>query len=88
MVEGKPYAKYISKDKIYTVSNVEDRDQCLQHLIKQEIWGYEMPVRWLKLKADIIERSNTKNKKYLPIEEVWELGDTLLMGPEEIESFL
>ena len=47
-----------------------------------------MPVRWLKLKADIKERSNAKKRKYLPIEEVWELGDTLLMGPEEIESFL
>ena len=78
------------------MSNVEDtdsdfqklRDKLLQHLIEQKIWGFEMPVRWLKLKADIIERSNTKNKKYLPIEEVWELGDTLLMDPEEIESFL
>ena len=96
MVEGKPYAKYISKDKIFTVSNVTDtesdfeklRDQLLRHLVKQEIWGFKMPVRWLKLKVEIIERSNTKNKKYLPIEEVWELGDTLLMGPEEIESFL
>ena len=96
MVEGKPYAKYISKDKIFTVSNVTDtksdfeklRDQLLRHLVKQEIWGFKMPVRWLKLKADIIERSNAKKRKYLPIEEVWELGDTLLMGPEEIESFL
>ena len=32
MVKGKPYAKYISKDKIYTVSNVTDSDSDFQKL--------------------------------------------------------
>ena len=47
MVEGKPYAKYISKDKIYTVSNVTDtesdfqklRDQCCDILSSRRSGG-------------------------------------------------
>ena len=96
MVKDKPYAKYIQKDKIYAVSNATDsdsdfqelRDQLLEHLAKQDTWGYDMPVRWLKLKADIINNSNRKMEMYLRLEEVWKLGHELRVSTADVESFL
>ena len=96
MINDKPYAIYIQHDKIYAVSNATDsdsdfqelREQLLEHLAKQDTWGYDMPVCWLKLKADIINNSNRNMEMYLRLEEVWKLGHELRMSTADVESFL
>ena len=96
LIKDKPYGKYIDMAKIYAVSNSsgsdsdfeELRDKLLQHLIQQATWGYDMPVRWLKLKHDIITKANEKGKKYLHLDEIWELGKNLAMDTDDVESCL
>ena len=96
IIEGKPYAKYIDMAKIHSVSNAtgndsefqELRDKLLQNLIDQGSWGYDMPVRWLKLKYDIIRKADKRGVKYLYLSEVWELGEQSKMDTNDIESFL
>ena len=46
-----------------------------------------MPVRWLKLKHDIIRKADTRGVKYLHLSEVWELGEQSKMDTNDIESF-
>ena len=73
MIKDKYYGEYIDMAKIHTVSNAtgsdsefeELRDKLLQHLVQQHTWGYDMPLRWLKLKHDIITKANGKGAHYL-----------------------
>ena len=96
MIKGKPYDDYIDMTKIYAVSNATGtdsdfddlRDKLLQHLIQQRTWGYNMPINWLKLKHDIITRADGKGAHYLYLNEIWELGEKVMMGTNDIESFL
>ena len=96
MIKDKPYGKYIDMAKIHTVSNAtgsgsdfdELRDKLLQHLIQQRTWGYDTKINWLKLKHDIITKTKRKGAQYLHLNEVWELGEDLMMDTYEVESFL
>ena len=96
LIKDKPYFKYIDKKRIYAVSNATGsyadfqklKDKILQHLIEQPTWGYDMPVRWLKLKHNIITKSNGRGTKYLHLTEIWELGEELMMDNDDVENFL
>ena len=96
MIKEKPYGIYIDISKIYAVSNKTGsdtdfeqlRNKLLQHLIEQPTWGYDMPVRWLKLKHDIITKLNRKGAKYLPLDQVYRLAEELRMDTDDVESFL
>ena len=96
LIKGKPYGKYIDINKIYAVSNKTGndsdfeklRDELFQHLIKQEIWGFEMEIQWFKLKEKIITKANQKGEKYLHLYEIWELAEELGMNTHDVEEFL
>ena len=96
LIEGKPYGTYIDETKIYPVNNATGsdtdfeklRDELFQHLIKQEIWGFEMEVRWFKLKEKIIRKSNQKGEQYMNLYEIWELAEELGMNTHDVEEFL
>ena len=74
-VKEKPYAKYLTREKIHVVDNTEKteahfrklRDDLLKHLKQQNSWGEKIPLPWLSLKADIIEEATKKNKKHLSL---------------------
>ena len=95
-VENEPYAKYLAREKIYVVDNTEEteesfgrlRDDLLQHLEKQKSWGKEIPLPWLSLKADIINKAGTSEKKHLSLETVWELAEKYNMNTKAVDSFL
>ena len=95
-VENEPYAKYLTREKIYAVDNSEEteenfgrlRDDLLQHLEKQKSWGKEIPLPWLSLKADIIAEATKKNKKHLSLNKVWKLAEKYNMNTKQVESFL
>ena len=96
MIRDKPYAKLVKKDNIYAVSNTMDseaefqelRDQLLKHLTEQDSWGHDMPLTWLKLKADIINKANSTAEKHLRLDEVWKLSHELGMSTTDVKSFL
>ena len=95
-VKDKPYEKYLTKEKIYVVDNTEKtdenfrrlRDDLLPHLEKQKSWGKEIPLPWLSLKADIINKAKKRNKKHLSLNRVWKLAEKYKMNTKEVESFL
>ena len=92
----KDYPELITRENIYTVDNkmgsksefTRLRSQILQHLTKQETWGMKMPLPWLKLKADIINRASDMEKKYLYLQEVLDLAKQYGMRNIDVQSFL
>ena len=95
-VEGKPYARYITRNNIFVVDNKSGddadfshlRNELIHHLANQKSWGFEMPIPWHKLKADIIERAQKTGKKYLSLTEVVSMATEYGMNRMKVESFL
>ena len=62
MVEGKPYATYITKENIISFDrrqqNFEDiRTKLFHRITTQSSWGVKKPIRWLYLEADLLSRT-------------------------------
>ena len=95
-VQGREYADYVTDKNIFAVDNrVEDdsdferlRDQLLEHFKQQKSWGMEIPIRWLKLKVDCLEKAKAKDIKHLNLFEVKELAQKYGMGNRDVLSFL
>ena len=95
-IKGSDYADYITKKNIFVVDNTEYDDsdferlrvQLLEYFTKQKSWGKKMPLRWQKLKADILEKAKEKKKKYLSIDDVRELAGQYGMNYKDVRSFL
>ena len=91
----KKYAHLITEDKIFAVDNKTGKDEsfhCLkEHLFdsffQQESWNKTMPVKWLRLQAEILE-SKEEGKKYMSSSSLEELGRSVGMDAAEIKSFL
>ena len=91
----KSYACLITEDKIFAVDNKTGKDEsfhCLkEHLLnsfsQQESWNKTMPVKWLRLQADIFEKKE-EGKNYMSSSSLEELGRSVGMVDAEIESFL
>ena len=64
------------------------REQLLEHFKQQKSWGMEMPLCWLKLKVDCLEKSKVKNRKHLNLFEVKELAEKYGMDNRGVLSFL
>ena len=63
MVEGKPYAPYISKENIILVDNCQDsfkdiRCKLFDRITMLPSWGVKRPIRWLCLKAELLKRNS------------------------------
>ena len=95
-LQGYPYAKLISNDNIYVVDNNSGKDsefehmksKLLQYLSQQRSWGSQMPVRWMKLKADMIEKSRKEQRRFLNLAMVTGQANEYGMNEKEIELFL
>ena len=70
MVEGKPYADYISEENILIVDNCEEsfqglRNKLFARMLKLPNWSVPRPIRWLALEADLLRRTaNEGQDKY------------------------
>ena len=84
-IEGKAYSHYISKNNIFVVDNkngnesefVRLRSEVFKMITKQRSWKIERSVRWLKLEADILYKSNEGLDKYLNMGEVKKIAKHL-----------
>ena len=95
-VEGKPYARYITRNNIFVVDNKTGgdadfsdlRNELLHHLANQKSWGFEMPIPWHKLKGDVIKRAQKAGKKYLSLTEVVSMATEYGMNKKKVDAFL
>ena len=95
-VEGKPYARYITRNNIFVVDNKTGddadfshlRNELIHHLANQKSWGFEMPIPWHKLKADVIKRTHKAGKKYLSLTEVVSMATEYGMNKKKVDAFL
>ena len=95
-IDGKDYANYVTDKNIFVVDNrVEDdsdferlRDQLLEFFRKQDSWGMEIPLHWLKLKVDCLEKAKAKKLKHLYLFEVKQLAKKYGMSNRDVQSFL
>ena len=94
MVEGKPYADYISKENIICGSFNDVRGKLFDRIRKLPSWGVKKPIQWLALEAELLRRTTYgryglyEKKPYLLFPEVKELASTCDMDDHEVESFL
>ena len=76
IVEGKPYAGYISEENIILVDKFRVplvffdffkgiRDKLFDRIIMQPSWGVKRPIRWLHLEAKLLRRTTCEEKSYL-----------------------
>ena len=96
MVEGKPYATYITKENIISCDwrqqNFEDITTKLFHRITtQSSWGVKKPIRWLYLEADLLNRAykerTYKEKSFSQRRELFESGErTLCLLVSEVKD--
>ena len=95
-VQGNCYANFITKDNIYIVSNksyneneFQDlRNNLLQYFSQQSSWGKQMPLKWIKLKAYMIEKTRKEGKGYMTLSSVSSQAKKYGMNDNEIEAFL
>ena len=91
----KDYTNCITKKNIHVVDNKTGlksefqclRNQLLEHFSKQGGWGKKIPVPWLKLKAQIMQKSE-EGKNYLDSEEVKELALQHGIESQNVKTFL
>ena len=95
-VKGHPYANFITEDNIHIVDNKlaseKDfqnlRNQLLQYFSQQDIWGKQIPLRWMKLKYFVIEKTGIKEKGYMPSKNVITRAKEYGIFEKEFEAFL
>ena len=80
MVEGKPYAPYISKETIILVDNSpkrfkDIRSKLFDRIMMQPSWGVKRSIRWLHLEAELLRRTTYKKKSYLHRYEIDQYDD-------------
>ena len=95
-MEDTPYANFLTKENIYVVDSKSGTDTEFQNLqnnlfpnlSQQSIWGKQVPVRWMKLKADIIEKTLKEDKRFLSLADVIGQAKQYGINDKEAESFL
>ena len=91
----KKYAPFVTEDNIFAIDNKTGRDesfydlkeQLFESFFQQQSWNKEMPMKWLRLQADILEMKE-QGEKYMTMMNLKELGGNVGMDNTEIESFL
>ena len=95
-VQGKPYANLISEENIYTADNKQGNDDdfqklrnhLLQSFAKQKSWGANIPTRWQKLEADLVEKVSNDKRQYIEMSKLKNMGQLYGMDDADIEAFL
>ena len=80
LVEGKPYASYISEENIILVDNrlksfANIRDKVFDMIVRQPNWGAKRPIRWLHLEAELLRRTKYEDERYLHRYEIEDYDD-------------
>ena len=91
-----PYSKLITRENTYVVSNTRGKkgdfeklkQKLLSHLIKQDSFTKEVPVRWLPLQAAMLSKATNDKKQHLRYFDVKELATKNNIAEEELEDFL
>ena len=92
----KTYSSFISRGNIFVVDNKHGEDyefrkvrgQILQKITEQKSWGTKKPVKWLKLEADIVEKSQEEAVGYFQRELIEYLAESYNVNDIELEAFL
>ena len=95
-LQGYCYANITNNDNIYIVDNKSRSDielehlknKRLQYLSQQSSWGSQMPVKWIKLKADMIEKVRKEQRRFLNLTTVARQAKQYGMNEKEIKLFL
>ena len=64
------------------------QNKLFQHISQQSSWGRQIPVRWIKLKADLMVKSRNENKRFMSLTNVISLAKQCGINEDETESFL
>ena len=91
-----PYAKFLTKDNIYVVDSKTGTDiefqnlqsKLCQNLSQQSSWGKQVPVRWMKLKADVIDKTLKEGQGFLSLADAISQAKQYGINDKETESFL
>ena len=57
-------------------------------MTRQEGWGIERPVKWLKLEADILQKAKKEAAPYIKVSAYESMASSYGMGTYEVDSFL
>ena len=95
-LQGHPYANFVTKDNVFVVDNKSYNEtefenlkkDLFQYLSQERNWGRQMPVRQMKLKANIIEESKTDGRKFLSLASVIDKAKGHGISEKETETFL
>ena len=95
-LEDTPYAKFLTKDNIYVVDSKTGTDiefqnlenKLFQNLSQQSSWGKQVPVRWMKLKADVTDKTLKEGQGFLSLADVISQAKQYGINDKETESFL
>ena len=95
-LQDTPYAKFLTKDNIYVVDSKTGTDiefqnlqnKLFQNLSQQSSWGKQVPVRWMKLKADVIDKTLKEGQGFLSLADVISQAKQYGINDKETESFL
>ena len=95
-VQGHPYANFITESNIHIVDNKfgcdKDfqnlRNQLLQYFSQQGSWGKQMPLRWMKLKAHMIDKTGKEGKGYMPLTSVNAKAKGYSINEKDVQAFL
>ena len=96
IVEGKPYSSYLSRNNVYVAdnkSNIHGELNSLRHKIfkkftAEKSWGQEIPARWLKFEADLLQKTKKTLSPYIHISATKESALACGMDNQEMKSFL
>ena len=91
-----PYSELISRDNTYVISNTRGsnddfeklKQQLLSHLMKQDSFKIEIPVRWLQLEAILLGKATQESKQHLSYSDVKHQASVSNIAEEELQDFL
>ena len=64
------------------------RNHLLQSFAKQKSWGANIPTRWQKLEADLVEKVSNDKRQYIEMSKLKNMGQPYGMDDTDIEAFL
>ena len=94
-LKDKKYKYLLTEHGIFAIDNKTGREETFQRLKEQlfesfspqQSWNKTMPIKWLLLQADILEKKE-EGRKYMTLKQLEEMGGTIAMDGTDIKSFL
>ena len=91
----KKYSHLVKKNDIFAIDNKTGTEEtfqklkkrCFESLSQQQTWNKTMPLKWLLLEADILEKKE-EGQKYMTLKQMEESGKSVGMDSNDIKLFL